>query len=54
MYKIARIQIYLILIAALFLQGGILNYIKIFGAKPDLLLMLVIFFGLFLGPAAGL
>ena len=54
MYKIARIQIYMILAAALFLQGGLLNYVKIFGAKPDLLLILVVFFGLFLGPAAGL
>ena len=54
MYKIARTQIYLILIAALFLQGGPLNYVKIFGAKPDLLLILVVFFGLFLGPSAGL
>lgn len=54
MYKIARLQIYLILIVALFLQGGILNYFMICGAKPDLLLMCVIFFGLFLGPTAGL
>ncbi len=54
MYKIARLQIYLILLAALFLQGGLLNYIKIFGSKPDLLLICVIFFGLFLSPAAGL
>ena len=54
MYKISRFQIYLILCIALFLQGGVLNYAKIFGAKPDLLLIAVIFFGLFLGPAAGL
>ena len=54
MYKIARLQIYLILIVALFLQGGALNYVKISGSKPDLLLICVIFFGLFLGPAAGL
>jgi rod shape-determining protein MreD len=53
-YKIARLQIYLILLAALFLQGGALNHIKIFGSKPDLLLICVVFFGLFLGPAAGL
>ena len=54
MYKIARLQIYLILVVALFLQGGILNHLKILGAKPDLLAIAVIFFGLFLGPAAGL
>ena len=54
MYKIARAQIYLILAAALFLQGGLINRIAICGAKPDLLVMCVIFFGLFLGPTAGL
>ena len=54
MYKIARVQIYLILVIALFLQGGFVNYIAVSGAKPDLLAMCVIFFGLFLGPAAGL
>ena len=54
MYKIARLQIYLILVVALFLQGGILNYFAICGAKPDLLLICVVFFGLFLGPTAGL
>lgn len=54
MYKIARLQIYLILILALFLQGAVLNYFRIMGASPDLLLICVIFFGLFLGPAAGL
>jgi len=53
-YKIARLQIYIILVTALFLQGSLLNYVKIAGAKPDLMLLLVIFFGLFLGPAAGL
>ncbi|MFA6321334.1 MAG: rod shape-determining protein MreD [Candidatus Omnitrophota bacterium] len=47
-------QIYLILAAALFFQGTAMDYVKILGAKPDLLLIAVIFFGLFLGPAAGL
>ena len=54
MYKIARFQIYMILFAALLLQGSILNHAMILGAKPDLLLIAVVFFGLFLGPAAGL
>jgi len=53
-YKIARVQIYLILALALFLQGGMMNYFEVLGAKPDLLLIAVIFFGLFLGPVAGL
>jgi len=53
-YKISRFQIYLIIVAALFLQGSVFNYMEIMGARPDLLLMVVVFFGLFLGPAAGL
>ncbi len=54
MYKIARFKIYLALVIALFLQGSLLKYVKILGSSPDLLLMLAVFFGLFLGPAAGL
>lgn len=54
MYKIGRVQIYLIIIAALFAQITFLNYIKVFGAKPDLMLLCVVFFAIFLGPAAGL
>ena len=54
MYKIGRFQIYLILVVALFLQGSLLSYVKIAGSSPDLLLICVIFFGLFLGPGAGL
>lgn len=53
MHKIGRSQILLILLAALALQAGPVRYIKIFGAGPDLLLSCVVFFGLFLGPAAG-
>lgn len=54
MYKVNRFQIYLVLLIALFLHLGPLDYIKIFGVKPDALLMSVIFFGLFLGGTAGL
>ncbi|MCX5686287.1 MAG: rod shape-determining protein MreD [Candidatus Omnitrophica bacterium] len=54
MYKINRFQIYLIILAVLVLQAGILNSIKIFGAKPDLVLISVIFFALFFGSGAGL
>ncbi len=53
MYKIGRTQIYLILLAALALQAGPLGYVRISGARPDILLACVVFFGLFLGPAAG-
>jgi len=53
-YKIRRIQIYLIILLALSLQTGALSYIKVLGVKPDLMLISVIFFGLFLGSGAGL
>ncbi len=45
---------YLIIFVALFLQMTVLNYVKIFGSKPDLALIAVIFFGLFLGEGGGL
>lgn len=54
MSKINRIQIYSILIFALLLHLSLLNYIKILGAVPDLLLTSVIFFGLFSGWRTGL
>lgn len=54
MYKITRPHIYLIVLTALFIHLTILRHIKIFGARPDILLLFVIFFGLFLGPARGL
>lgn len=54
MHKISRIQILLILVAALYLHLTILNYVKIFGSRPDLMAICVIFFALFFGPAVGL
>lgn len=54
MPKIGRFSIYSMLLAAIFLHITVLNYVKIFGAKPDLILMMVIFFALFLGARTGL
>ena len=54
MLKVKRVHIYSILILALAIHLTILNHINIFGAKPDLVLALVIFFGLFLGGRMGL
>ncbi len=54
MYKINRKNIYFILLIALFFQTALLNHLRIFGAKPDLLLICVVFFSLFLGSGAGL
>lgn len=54
MYKVARFSIYTVLAAAFLCHITILPYMKIFRALPDLSLICVIFFGLFLGPGAGL
>lgn len=51
--KVNRFSVYLLLFIMLVLQSTLLDYIKIFNAKPDLLLLLVIFFGLFFGGALG-
>lgn len=49
-----RFSIYSLIGLALLLQLTLLNYLKLFGSKPDLILILVVFFGLFLGPSAGI
>ncbi|MBN2452777.1 MAG: rod shape-determining protein MreD [Candidatus Omnitrophica bacterium] len=54
MHTIGRLQIYFILALALLLQVTVLRHIAIFGVRPDLLVMLAVFFGLFLGPGRGL
>jgi len=53
MYKMKRLHIYSILVVAFLIHMTVLNYIEIAGAKPDLILMCVIFFAIFLGPAIG-
>ena len=45
---------YLILVFTLLLHVTLLDHIKIFGTKPDLMIIPVIFFGLFLGAGKGL
>jgi rod shape-determining protein MreD len=54
MHKIGRLGAYTIMAAALLIQLTFLGRFRIFGAEPDLMLLCVTFFGLFLGPAAGL
>ena len=54
MHKIGRLQIYLILALTLIVDLMLLDHIKILGVKPDLMLIPVIFFGLFLGTGKGL
>lgn len=54
MYKINKLPVYAILCVALFLHLEVLGHIRIFGAKPDLMLACVVFFGLFSGAFAGL
>jgi len=52
--KISRFQIYPILALAILLHLTILDHIRIFGVKPDLMLIIIIFFGLFQERRAGL
>jgi rod shape-determining protein MreD len=53
-HKVTRLQVYFAVLAALAVHMTVLVHFKIFGAKPDLLLCLTIFFGLFLGARMGL
>jgi rod shape-determining protein MreD len=48
-----RFPLYIILIAAFLIQLLFLDHIKIALAKPDLLVLLVVFFALFFGPGTG-
>lgn len=49
-----RTHLYILLVAALLAQLTVLNFVKVFGAAPDLMLIIVIFFGFFFGPGAGI
>jgi rod shape-determining protein MreD len=51
---VTRLRIFIILALALVIHMTVLGYLNIFGAKPDLLLALTIFFALFLGGRMGL
>jgi rod shape-determining protein MreD len=51
--KVSRLQIYLILATLFFLQLTLSDLIKVFGAKPDLLALFVIFISLFFGWSYG-
>lgn len=54
MYKVGRFRVYCILFMALLLQVTILGHFRIAGARPDLMVICVTFFGLFFGRSAGL
>ena len=51
--KINRYSLYIMMIAAFLIQLLFLDHIKIAGAKPDLLVLLVVFFAIFFGPGTG-
>jgi rod shape-determining protein MreD len=53
-HKVGRFKIYSILLLALLINLTVLNRLSIFGARPDLLVICVTFFGLFIGRSAGL
>ena len=48
-----RYSLYIILAAAFLIQFLFLDHIKIAGVKPDLLVLLTVFFAVFFGPGAG-
>ena len=54
MYKITRLKLYLFLFVSFILEITVFEGLKIFGTKPDVLLIVVIFTGLFGGPRIGL
>lgn len=54
MYKVGRLKVYCILLMALLVQVTILGHFRILGARPDLMVVCVTFFGLFFGRTAGL
>ena len=51
--KINRYSLYIILIVAFLIQLLFLDHVKIALAKPDLLVLLVVFFAIFFGPGTG-
>lgn len=53
MYKVGRLKVYCILLLALLAQITVMNRFRIFGARPDLMVICVTFFGLFFGRSAG-
>ena len=54
MRKVSRLHVYAILILALFAHLTVLNHARLFNASPDLMLILVVLWGLFLGRGLGL
>lgn len=54
MYKINRFHLYVILAAAVFAEIVVVPYLRIGGAKPDIVIICVAFCGMFVGSYAGL
>ena len=52
--KINRLYLYITLIAVFFVQLTMLDFIRIFGARPDIGVIFVIFFAVFFGAGTGL
>lgn len=53
MYKVTRPEMYAVLSIAIFLQFTAARYLAVGGVKPDLVIMCVIFFGLYFGSPKG-
>ena len=54
MYQVNRLRMYLILFVALFLQFTLARYVAVGGARPDLVILSVIFFGFSTGRTSAL
>ncbi len=54
MHKVGRFKVYFILFMALLAQATVIWHFRISGARPDLMIVCVTFFGLFFGRPAGL
>lgn len=53
MHKVNRFEMYAVLFAAILLQFSVSRYLAVGGVKPDLVVICVIFFGLYFGGPKG-
>lgn len=51
--KVGSFSLFIILLLAFTIQVTILEYIKLAGARPDIMVLFVVFFGLFFGAGTG-
>ena len=54
MYKVSRASVYLLILLGVIINLTLMRHIRMYGPSPDILVMLVVFYGLFLGQGRGL